>query len=586
MRTGISLAAILALALPAMAQTSPALRDTAPDTWMATDDLGRSVSTHAATGNPRPDKFVGVFYFIWHDPAEKSGPWDIARILKRDPTARDNTASPLWGPWKSQHHWGEPLFGYYLNDDAWVVRKHAQMLSDAMIDVIIFDVTNHWTYPTDYMALLKTFDQMRREGNRTPQVAFMCNFSDPGATAAKLHEELYSKKLYPDLWFQWDGKPLILAEREWVDPKIRDFFTFRAPQADMFVGPARPNMWGWLEVFPQHMFTNARGEKEEMCVGVAQNAVDGHPTAFSASGTRGRSYHDGKTDVRSNAVAYGLNLAEQFDLAIKQDPKFIFVTGWNEWLVGRLPAFLDFAKGNVFVDTFDQEHSRDIEPMKGGHGDDYYYQLVDSVRRFKGARAPAKASPPKTIDIAGDFAQWAEVGPEYLDDVYDTTHRDHRGFNTVTHYVNTTGRNDIISSKVACDDAYIYFYIRTREPLTPHTDPNWMNLLLDVDCDAGTGWHGYDVLINHQILSDSRSMILATKRGWNWTPVAEARFRYAKNELMLAIPRSVLSLPKDKPVRFAFKWADNVADDNILAFMMDGDVAPNGRFNYCFHQSD
>ena len=31
----------------------------------------------------------------------------------------------------------------------------------------------------------------------------------------------------------------------------------------------------------------------------------------------------------------------------------------------------------MFVDQFDQEHSRDIEPMKGGHGDNYYYQMVD-----------------------------------------------------------------------------------------------------------------------------------------------------------------------------------------------------------------
>ena len=38
----------------------------------------------------------------------------------------------------------------------------------------------------------------------------------------------------------------------------------------------------------------------------------------------------------------------------------------------------------MFVDEFDQEHSRDIEPMKGGHGDNYYYQMVDYIRRYKG----------------------------------------------------------------------------------------------------------------------------------------------------------------------------------------------------------
>jgi hypothetical protein len=37
----------------------------------------------------------------------------------------------------------------------------------------------------------------------------------------------------------------------------------------------------------------------------------------------------------------------------------------------------------IFVDEFIQEFSRDIEPMNGGHGDNYYYQLVDYVRRYK-----------------------------------------------------------------------------------------------------------------------------------------------------------------------------------------------------------
>ena len=32
--------------------------------------------------------------------------------------------------------------GYYLADDDWVIRKHAQMLTDAGVDVIIVDLTN------------------------------------------------------------------------------------------------------------------------------------------------------------------------------------------------------------------------------------------------------------------------------------------------------------------------------------------------------------------------------------------------------------------------------------------------------------
>ncbi len=46
--------------------------------------------------------------------------------------------------------------------------------------------------------------------------------------------------------------------------QIRNFFTFRKPQPDYFAGPTQPDMWSWLEVFPQHVFRNSKGEKEQM----------------------------------------------------------------------------------------------------------------------------------------------------------------------------------------------------------------------------------------------------------------------------------------------------------------------------------
>src|SRR5208337_3971980 len=55
--------------------------------------------------------------------------------------------------------------------------------------------------------------------------------------------------------------------------RLREFFTFRKPQPDYFRGPTGPDMWSWLEVYPQHVFRNSKGEKEQMSVGIAQNAV-------------------------------------------------------------------------------------------------------------------------------------------------------------------------------------------------------------------------------------------------------------------------------------------------------------------------
>ncbi|MGQ9731478.1 MAG: hypothetical protein ACUVX8_09430 [Candidatus Zipacnadales bacterium] len=127
--------------------------DTFSDTWVATDALGREVPDYEECGPPREDKYVGIFYFLWLGPhgydhstpvlpdqgvqpktgMEYKSPYDITRIL---------AGEQEWGPWHAFHHWGRPLFGYYLSDDEWVIRKHAQMLTDAGVDVIICDVTN------------------------------------------------------------------------------------------------------------------------------------------------------------------------------------------------------------------------------------------------------------------------------------------------------------------------------------------------------------------------------------------------------------------------------------------------------------
>jgi hypothetical protein len=116
------------------------------------------------------------------------------------------------------------------------------------------------------------------------------------------------------------------------------------------------------------------------------------------------------------------------------------------------------------VDQYNQEFSRDIEPIKGGHGDNYYYQLIDGIRRFKGVRTRPKASAPKTIQINENFAQWNDVGPEFLDDLGDTFHRDHPGWGPQRSYVNRSGRNDLALMKVARDRSQLYFTRVRRRP--------------------------------------------------------------------------------------------------------------------------
>jgi len=570
--------AFLLCAVTAAAQ-QPAWDDYS-DTWVATDALGRKVSYHQ---DPRPDRTVAMFYFLWLGPEARGGPFDNSKILSIDPDAMQKPDSPLWGPLGTMHYWGEPLFGYYLSDDEWVLRRHAAMLADAGVDTLIFDNSNKATYPEQYLALMKAFSEERKAGNKTPYVAFLTPFWDPQSTVAKLWKELYSQGLYKDVWFQWEGKPLILADPEKVDPELRSFFTFRKPEPSYFKGPTGPNMWSWLEVYPQHVFKNERGEKEQMSVGVAQNAVDGKLAVLSNPRSLSRSYHSGDWDTSPDAELHGYNVAEQWERAIKEDPRLVFITGWNEWIAGRFAEFAGVSAPVMFVDEFDQEHSRDIEPMKGGHDDNYYYQMVDYIRRYKGSRKPPQAGPEKAIDVAGDFSQWKDVAPDYRDRVGDVYFRNHPGWNTETHFLNTTGRNDLVLMKVARDTQNVYFYAKTADRITSHADPNWMMLFIDADRNHSTGWQGYDYVVNLRVKDSHTTFLEHTRSGWNWEVTAEAQYKVRGNELMIAIPRKALGLGVD-PIEFEFKWADNIQNENSIdEFTLNGDAAPPGRFNYLYH---
>jgi len=563
-------------------------RDLFNDSWVATDALGRKLPGYEQCGAAKSNMFVGIFYWTWHH-TNHLGPFDVTKIIAE---AEKTGKLPKWGPWYSGHHWSEPELGYYINQDPYVNRKHASMLVDAGVDVIFFDTSNPpFTFRDEYMALCKTYEKIRNEGGKTPQIAFLTPFGDPSAVVNELATNFYGKGLYKDLWFVWEGKPLILANPTYFknNPAISNFFTFRWCLASYFKKPWTSNQWSWLNAYPQHVFYNSKGEAEQMSVGVAQNAMNNDLACMSCKkGAMGRSWHNNKKDTRKNAVNYGLNFQEQWDRALKINPKFIFITGWNEWIAGRFDKFYKYTAENdsyytngIFVDQYNQEYSRDVEPMKGGHTDNYYYQLIANIRKYKGVRPPQKSSPPKSILIDGKFNEWKNVQPEFRDTLGDTAHRDFRGYGK-THYTNKTGRNDIITSKVTYDDSNIYFYVRTREKLTPHTDKNWMLLFIDNDQNKKTGWEGYDFIINGKVINDGTTTVMETKHGWNWKKTGEICYNYSADKLEMKIPRNIIGMTNNN-IKLDFHWADNIQKKNdVTEFAVSGDSAPNRRFNYRF----
>jgi hypothetical protein len=549
--------------------------------WPATDGLGRKLPLPEEVGPPKSDRFVGIFYFLWHDREQArhpllNGPCDLTKILARDPNILSKMESPLWGAQGAIYWWGEPLYGYYNSVDPWILRRHAQLLADAGVDTLIFDTTNAVTYRDVYMKLCETFRQVRQEGGRTPQIVFMVN-TEAGKTAQEIYNDLYKPGLFRELWFQWRGKPLMICDPAEANAELKQFFTLRRAHWPMTLVNT-PYAWHWEAIYPQvYGYTDDPKKPEQVNVSIAHNLsqADGTVVMMSSGNARGRSFHNGKQDTTPGAINWGHNAQEQWTRALELDPPFVMVTGWNEWIVGRG----DPQDGKyVFCDQFSQEFSRDIEPMKGGHGDNYYWQLVANVRRYKGAPSLPKATAPTSIRIGESFSQWRDVGPEYLDHVGETTPRDFSGAGG-THYTNRTGRNDLVAMKVARDAKNVYFYVRTRQPISKSSDPNWMWLLIDADRNSATGWEGCDFIVNRTV-ENGKTWLERNRGGWKWEKVAPVDFRVEGNEMQLSIPRSALGLPNNTPsLSFDFKWADNLqSPGDVLDYYLSGDTAPEGRF--------
>jgi len=289
-------------------------------------------------------------------------------------------------------------------------------------------------------------------------------------------------------------------------------------------------------------------------------------------------------DPRMEGYLYGWNFQEQWDRAFEIDAELVFITGWNEYVAGQwLPEHGWTGKPFSFVDEFDWDRSRDIEPNKGwgDRGDVYYLQLIDNVRKYKGMDVPEKPSGQKTIHI-GKADEWANVAPYFRHYKGNTMHRDHKGKND-QYYKNSTGRNDITGAKVARDAGNIYFYAETAEKLTPATGRNWMMLFLDTDRNKTTGWNGYDFVVNR--VSPKSNMVTIEKNidgRWEWEPAGESNFAVNSNRLEIAIPRQILNLNAGD-IDIEFKWNDNMQENgNIMDFYVNGDTAPGGRFNFVF----
>ena len=577
--------------------------------WTAVDGLGRTLPSYEEAGNKKERK-VGIFYWTWHKNTSVSKPLNITEILREYPDAVNDYDHKIWSKSGSfTGWWNEPLFGYYTEMDDYVLRKHAELLADAGVDFVLFDCTNNdLTFEAEYLNVLKVWSQARKEGVRTPQVGFMLPFWDQDYTLSSLKQifyRLYKPGIYQDLWFYWEGKPLVMGISEMLDESdpeledIKNFFTFRKGVPEYWLEDGTDAEWGWLHVYPQAVYYNADGTPEQTTVGVAQNAdyTTMKLSAMNSGHNMGRGYsmqkdfsytytYRGKEIVCSSAMEnahyYGINFQEQWNYALKIDPEIVFVTGWNEWTVGRYEEWGGVK--NAFPDQCDDANSRDIEPSKGELRDHFYYQLVSNVRKYKGMSVPSYASAPVTVDIDGSADVWDGEGVitynHYTNNTYE---RDIDGSKT-KHYTNPGIRNDFVTLKAAYDAENFYFYAETDKAVTSYTDPDWMRLLLDTAAatEDSKDWEEFEYIVGRETGTADTLVLERSTGGWNWEKVGDVRYSVKGNVMQLAIPRKLIGLDGDD-FTMSFKWADaNIADGDVMTLYTDGDSAPGGRFAFLF----
>lgn len=568
---------------------------------------------------------------------------DVTKTLQKDPEARKNQYNSAWEEYTC--HWGEPEDGYFLSADPYIIRKDISMLNDAGVDLLVLDCTNGVVYREEWDALLDMMNTMRAEGTKTPKVCFWVFNGHPTSRARNIYDYYYVDHFdkYKDNFFYLDGKPLLLCNmRPEYDANkstyaggttgytfadygqdVIDFFTMRnmwwgyyawpvdastvETPSDIYIGQEDKWTFGYDMHDPRlnsydgaYRASYHNGEIEQMSVTPAQHAINMIGKSWKVKKGLGFSTGDynlneydlpkRKLDISTkkwmeHPEEYGIYFQERWNEALAADPTIVFINDWNEWIAGMFGGnytFMGRENNNfAFVDQYNAEFNRTVMPMKDGYTDNYYMQMVDNVRKYKGVRTAPVAESRHTLRAADDFALWNDVTEEYFDTYGDVAHRDFDGYGGM-HYTNESGRNDFVSSKVAVDNEVVSFYVETASEITPCTDPNWMLLFINTDRDFTTGWGGFDYMIDNSGATATTTTLKSwDKASSSWIDVQSVNYRVSGNRMVVEIPLASLGISVAGNTGLYFKWADNPADLNDpISLCVNGDTAPNRRFCY------
>ncbi len=544
----------------------------------ATDALGRVLPTSAETGLPKEDKYVGLFYSLWT--AETSAPVDNSKVMAVNPK------NPNFGGRWGFCFWTEPETGYHKADDIWQIKRDMYYFAMAGVDFLYIDMTNGYLYEKSMTVFLDTCLELRAEGLMTPYIVPWCFGSnvDGSGDMGKFYDLFYCNEKYDDMWFYWEGKPLALIKPLddgsypiLRDKELKNELTYRKA----WTGSGRDY---WVDNYIVNFeygygYTKHPDIAECVGIGCAGFANYGHGRSGALSAKK---YLDQFWET--DTMGQGLVLEDAFNQVMEKNPEttVLLLSRWNEWIAQNFTDPADRGTDTGFVDQFNAEFSRDMEPMKGGFTDNYFYQMCSIIRRFKGVLPADGASGKHTMTETDPdvFAAWESICPVYTDFKGDTSHRDSTDTTGKIQYVNTTGRNDIVESRITADGANLYVYARTAETITDYAvSPNWMLLFIDADADKTTGWEGYDFLVNYEVISADTTTLCAYIDGV-WQEVGTVKYAVKADRLTVTIPRKALNLTGGT-LKVNFHWMDNVTDIyDLESWFTTGDSAPERRNNY------
>ena len=458
--------------------------------------------------------------------------------------------------------------GYFLSKDEYVIRKDMSMLADAGVDVLVMDVTNAVRYWDEWDVIFPVMQRMKAEGNKVPQFCFWA-FNGPAITVVQdLYDKVYKVDKYKDLWFHWDGKPLLLVQRQAERRRERPGDTASQPalRSGRQDGPEPPALQ--RPRLRRRVLQGLHPGSERVLH--AENDVVGISTSGPASASSGRkttgvsattwamsrsrrwlrtnwsrrhkgvaeeaavtpgqhpSSLTGKCWTREHGEpelneydlpvpthvpwlgktvehpeGYGIYFQQRWDEALQVNPQFLYINDWNEWTAGKYqpPAgqtlSVHAARQPVLLRRPVQRRVQPLHPADEGR---VHRQLLHA----DGPEHPAlqgHSPDSRTERVAPDHdrRQMWRIGRASTS---STATRSAMSFIATTRVMadctTRTTRAAMTSSPArwpstatTCISA-----CRPAQPLTSHTDNNWMLLLIDADQNHDTGWYGYDYLIN------------------------------------------------------------------------------------------